>query len=113
MMDLVGKKRTFCLNNYGWAYALALAKEAGWDAPGTDAPSYYPKAEAARWIGTYYGNDGQWVTDEDAANIADALECNLEAVLERSGERVPGEKSFAPKMHELVAFCREGGFLIY
>lgn len=92
------------------------------------------------WKGIYDSNDGQWVTDEDAARLADALERALPdisdfgkeegslppiASLENqlspedgySGsdddllERFAG-KEWKEYLGEFITFCRAGGFTI-
>jgi hypothetical protein len=54
-----------------WAQCLDLAEKHGWIPCGTLPPDElkdYP------WNGSYYGNNGQWVTAADARQMADALE---------------------------------------
>jgi hypothetical protein len=97
-MDLSGKGGYFRFSNYAWYAALALAREHGWEPAGTKTPEvtvYAPdgttvdevatrmKRQAyGDWDGDYFYNDGRLVTDEDARNIADALERALDLVPE-------------------------------
>jgi hypothetical protein len=79
---------------------LELAREHGWEPAGTEPPewtAYTPdgvvdeeatRAERqgyANWGGGYFTNEYQVVSDEDAANIADALECSLDDVPDEGG----------------------------
>jgi hypothetical protein len=97
-MNLSGKGGYFRFSNNAWHAALQLAREHGWEPAGTEVPEVTAHApdgttvdeEATRmerqtygdWDGDYFYNDGQIVTDEDARNIADALERALELVPE-------------------------------
>jgi hypothetical protein len=65
------------------------------------------------WNGGYFSNDYQWVTEEDAANIADALQRALDDIPdfdtdEKRVEYGPGELPTSPIERSLV----EQGFLI-
>ena len=142
-MDLYAKQGDMYLNNFGWSRILMLAHQFGWQPMGTEAPDWevlgadppihvnYPD-----WDGTYCGNEGQWVNDRDARNIASALEralehipdhdaiedeigliqdepvndhdtaCNMSAIECFSGQ---GKK----KVQEFIAFCKMGGFSIW
>lgn len=61
-----------------WAKALELARSSGWMAPGTQPPPFFDPYELdADWDGTYFTNDGQIVTAEDACSLAAALERSL------------------------------------
>src|SRR3712207_1980604 len=102
-MDLSGEGGYFRFSNYAWYAALKLAHEHGWEPAGTKPPEFTVYAldgvsvdEVATRANRqrYYANwDGDYVTyqqvvsDEDAANIADALE--------RALEDVPEEGNFA------------------
>ena len=101
-MDLSGKGGYFRFSNYGWRAALELAHEHGWEPAGTELPDitvYAPdgvtvdevatRAERklyATWDRGYFWNENQVVSDEDAANIADALERALDDVPDESAE---------------------------
>ena len=67
-MDLDGKGGDFRFNIYGWRAVLALAEMNGWEPAGTVLE------QELGWSGGYDTNDGQTVTAEDAARLADALE---------------------------------------
>jgi hypothetical protein len=102
-MDLSGKGGYFRFSNNAWCAALELAHAHGWEPAGTVAPEvtvYAPDGttvdeEATRierqayedWTGDYFCNGHQLVADEDARNIADALE--------RALDYVPEEGDFA------------------
>jgi hypothetical protein len=102
-MDLSGKGGYFRFSNHAWRAALLLAHEHGWEPAGTEAPEvtvYAPSGttvdEEATWVErqasgdwyrAYFYNDGRLVTNEDARNIADALE--------RALDLVPEEGNFA------------------
>ena len=117
-MDLGGKGGYFRFSNATWKEVLMLAYDQGWKPAGTEMPRYiflnqddtvhfgHTKAcwEAAKdWEGMdCFSNSFQWVTDEDAANIADALERALEG----------DEELNVDYLREFIAFCRAGGFSI-
>jgi hypothetical protein len=82
-MDLNGAGGSFRWNFFSWPRLLQIAEDYGWEPAGTLPPEPTPedeedteeKAEGDRaWSGSYTTNDGQVVTAEDAANLADALE---------------------------------------
>jgi hypothetical protein len=89
------------------------------------------------WDGNYDNNIGQFVTDEDANNLADALDRFLEtgnmqlvfrpthetavvaavqAALPQGAFKVPGQDDeddeVRARVREFIAFCRAGGFCI-
>ena len=90
------------------------------------------------WRGGYFSNDYQWVTEEDAAALADALERALATLAASSsgGSTLPRlpilEERLTPagmvvndddpldwfsgggqqRLHEFIAYCRAGGFAI-
>jgi hypothetical protein len=64
------------------------------------------------WCGTYYSNDGQKVTREDASALADALEVAV-------AQRGPGwlkagelELPWCSRVDQFIAYCRAGEFRI-
>ena len=111
-MDLSGKGGYFRFSNYGWRAALELAHEHGWEPAGTVPPKFTvyaldgvtvdevrTRAERqsyANWSGGYFTNDYQVVSDEDAANIAAALERALDDVPDESG----GDHLLTPAQHQ-------------
>jgi hypothetical protein len=149
-MDLRRKGGYLHLDIVTWRMVLTLAINHGWKPAGTEPPepTFFREdgtvdeemTEAYRqayedWNATnYYTNDFQWVTDEDAANIADALE--------RALTHVPDERTMAMKaaltpsgvpfdvlehltpldwcsgadgkahIREFIDFCRTGAFCI-
>jgi hypothetical protein len=95
-MILIGEGGSFRFSHRGWGTVLELAWEHGWEPAGTKPPEwtvYAPdgvtvdevatRAERQRyanWDGIYVANNHQVVSDEDAANIVDALERALDDV---------------------------------
>src|SRR5262245_8037613 len=59
-----------------WDFYRWLARNYGWTEPGTVKPKGM-RFWFRQWDGGYHWNEGQWVTREDAAAFADALERNL------------------------------------
>ena len=73
--------RTF--SRQSWVKALELARAFGWMAAGTQPPPFFDPYELnADWDGTYFTNDGQIVTAEDACSLAAALERSLPKILD-------------------------------
>ena len=149
-MDLHGRGSYHHFNMTSWRYVLGLAHSYGWQPAGTEPPSmtvYYVDgtvderltaqyAELAEdWNRyDYFTNSFQQVTDEDAANLADALERALTDVPEertvamRAASQPPhrgvpldvvehltpldwfsGERE---RLEEFISYCRAGGFRI-
>jgi hypothetical protein len=113
-MDLSGGG-TERFSNRSWCKMLELAYEYGWQPAGTE-PGQWCDPETGElveqmspdpdeWNGGYLSNDNQWVTEEDAANIAEALERALENEPDFSDE---GRQWF----RDFIAFCRAGAFKI-
>ena len=114
-MDLDGAGGIERFNNTSWCKMLKLAYEYGWKPAGTE-PGQWINSETGEvdeqmspdpdeWDGTYFTNDSQWVTEEDAANIADALERAVEDESDPSDEGLHWVRDF-------IAFCRAGEFYI-
>jgi hypothetical protein len=114
-MDLKGDGGYFRFNNATWREVLTLAYDYGWKPAGTE-PGRWIDAETGELIEQmspnpetwesmdYFSNSFQWVTDEDGANIADALEsaCNEK-----------GDEEFnIDLLREFISFCRAGAFYI-
>jgi hypothetical protein len=120
-MDLSGRGGYFRFSNSAWCAVLELAYEYGWEPAGTEAPEftfYAPdgvtvdeaqtrewRQHYRNWDGSYFGNAFQVVCDEDAANIAEALERALDDVPDLS----EGWKDY---LQEFIKFCRAGAFSI-
>jgi hypothetical protein len=101
-MDLRGEGGYFRFSQGAWRAVLELAREHGWEPAGTKPPEwtvYAPdgvtvdevatRAERRRyanWDGGYFWNEYQVVSDEDAVNIADALERALDDVPDEGAE---------------------------
>ena len=76
------------LNHTGmsWVIKLNLAVEYGWEPTGTEHPAWRNSdgTPSDRWVdpedwdGSYFGNEGQYVTPSDAENLAKALERTIE-----------------------------------
>ena len=77
-MDLRGAGGTERFSVTSWCKVLQLAQEYGWQPAGTQAPTFAlvegTTETVEDWDGTYLSNSFQRVTDEDAANIAEALQ---------------------------------------
>jgi hypothetical protein len=102
-MDLSSEGGYFCFSNHAWRAPLKLAHEHGWEPAGTKPPEftmYAPdgvtvdelrtlaeRQRYAHWDGGYFTNNYLVVSDEDAANIADTLECALDDVPDEGGGR--------------------------
>lgn len=128
------------LNNFAWATVLELAQRYGWQPRGTLPPEDWEEAgdePGESWDGDDYGsNEGQLVTAEDAAGIAEALQAALSdpgatAVLAEMGaeerrqieQMVPPElmasfagmpsfEEYRPTIEMFATFCCKGGFRI-
>ena len=89
-MDLRGAGGAEWFSVTSWRKVLELAHEYGWKPAGTEPCRWYDaetgeldeqmSPDPDEWDGTYFSNDLQYVTDEDAANIADALERALDDI---------------------------------
>jgi hypothetical protein len=88
-MDLAGEGGYYHFGRIAWDKLLELGRQYGWEPAGTEYPEgtvYRPdgtvdeamteeeRSVAAGWEGGYLSNNRQWVTAEDAACLADALE---------------------------------------
>jgi hypothetical protein len=129
MMDLSGKGGEMSFNNGTWGHLLKLATMNGWEPAGT-------RKRSREWDGNYWTNDGQRVTDDDARNLADALEEALPDVpdhdaLEGKKVRIGNTDEYAipadvpttpfewfsgkakQRLRDFIVFCRKGGFRIW
>jgi hypothetical protein len=74
-------------NVLGWWNVLNLARIYGWMPRGTEPPAQ--PSDLTPWDGNYFRNEGQRVSAEDAAAIADALNRLLDDPnREAAGERL-------------------------
>jgi hypothetical protein len=152
-MDLSGEGGYFRFNWEGWREVLELAYQYGWEPAGTELPEYSfynqdgtvnlgrtraYREDAKDWDGSYFGNEGQWVTEEDAARIADALERALTHIPDeetvgmqpalKTYDTGGGQSSAAsidvpnadwfsgddkPYLRDFITYCRAGGFAIF
>ena len=118
------------VTTWHWRPLLRLAEKYGWEHPGTLRPFDYPKDK--EWNGNYWWNSGQIVTNEDAKNLAQALEKSLthvpdkntglsegykpeeiEAFLAQEPETIfsgTGHKEF---IEDLIEFFKKGSFEIH
>ena len=104
--DLMGKRGSFSTNRAGWRYIFNLAIENGWEPAGTEPPDvkslYGVDASADDWCGSYFYNDLQLVTKEDATNMANAVELSLDfQTTEYDG-----------LLREFIDFSQSGDFVI-
>ena len=142
-MSLTGRgDRHFGCNHFTWGCFLELAYRYGWQPIGTEAPAWEVlgadppiHADYPDWSGTYFSNDGQFVTDRDASNIAAALERALDDIPDHdamedeeiyicgtSGYDIQTAQDASPiewfsgqgktRVRDFIEFCRAGGFLI-
>ena len=131
-MSLCGKQGESHFNNFNWSRILKLADRYGWQPIGTEAPDWegiygtpiHPDYKHPDWRGTYFSNDGQYVTDRDANSIAAALERALDDIPEHDTmEDMQAAQDASPiewfsgqgktKVRDFIEFCRAGGFLIF
>jgi hypothetical protein len=138
--DLRSEGGTFRWNVLGWESVLRLAHRNGWKPAGTERPQFkifHPDgtfdAEGTEehnraydgWDGSYFYNDCQVVTTEDARNLADALEKALPGLPDEPGPMLSDPTDSDPPpdvvlsgremkayIAEFVTYCRAGGFRI-
>jgi hypothetical protein len=87
-MNLAGGKSSFRWNNRGWAWVLRLADSFGWEPAGTvqsgqilgENGEVLVDWDKEGWSGNYFSNECQEVTEEDAGELAAALERALQHV---------------------------------
>jgi hypothetical protein len=87
--DLWNPHGSWSCNNGYWHYVLNVASAFGWEPKGTAPPADFD----GEWEGRYYGNDFQFVTDEDARKLAQALYRAIDAVT--SGKELTEKQSKA------------------
>jgi hypothetical protein len=115
--SLLGAKSELSLNESTYREVLRLANLHGWKPQGTLQPVAPPES----WMGSeprylpakpgvgYFGNDGQIVTDEDAIEIALALDRWLATPEAQCDETQP----FSEVVTAFSCFCKESGFDIF
>ena len=106
------------LNWAGWRFCLDVALRNGWQPEGTRAPDlvfYGPDGSVREervpddeWNGGYCSNDGQWVTDSDARNLAAALDRAI-ALRHKLGL----DEDNCCVLAEVADTARLGGFIIF
>lgn len=97
----------------GWRSSLGVAKAFGWQPAGT----LRPDGIKGEWNGTYFANELQSVTDDDARAMARALFRALNAVsteqpLSTEQKKALEEADLGVVM-ELANYAFSGGFMIY
>ncbi len=123
---------------------MKLADRYDWQPIGTQAPDWegihgtpiHPDYKHPDWNGTYFSNEGQFVTDRDASNIAatleralddipdhDAMEDKKSHICSISGFDMQTAQDASPiewfsgqgktRVRDFIKFCRAGGFLIF
>jgi hypothetical protein len=132
--DLTNDRGTYLrFSPSGWALALTIGERYGWQREGTTMSN--PEA-AADWSGEYATNEGQRVSATDARSLADACARALDdpdyekrtsdiwnQLDAEVAQHFPGRattrpmgpddlKKFRGRLQELIAFCREGSFII-
>src|SRR2546423_13839985 len=103
-MDLCGAGGYAAWNWQGWRGVLELGHRYGWIPAGTEPPLWDEGGpwDGRPWNGTYFCNDGQRVTAEDAHALADALE--------RALPDIPDEDAVAHKM--VIVACLPDGTVL-
>jgi len=116
--DLYGledEERYERFNIFSWGKVLRLAEHFNWIPEGT---TYDELEDGETWDGTYFTNDGQIVSKEDAKNLAEALERAIPA-LEADTSIIgvfigDGDMEYWTKrLQEFADFCKQGAFRIY
>src|SRR5215208_2801155 len=121
-MDLTGAGGIERFSNTSWRKILELAYEYGWKPQGTEPGQWCDEngelikqlsPDPNEWNGGYFSSDHQWVTHEDAANIAGALQRALDYIEDANTEKKrveygPGELPTSPIERSLV----EQGFVV-
>ncbi len=138
-MDLHGAGGYARCSGLEWSKVLLLAYEYGWEPLGTEMDGWINSETGElieppdEWNGNYTSNEGQWVTEEDASRIADALEDALEDIPDREvdktgvvhrpvslfdllRDRTDPLEFFSGagkrRIRAVIKFCRAGGFRI-
>jgi len=108
------KTRGVSRNWSAWGHLYDLAIHGGWEPQGTQHFGYdevgFPlqgETCSPDWCGTYFSNDGQVVTADDARNLADALECALPDVPDHDALEHKLEKSISPSGVPMIGISPE------
>jgi len=119
-MDLLGKKGRFGLTWSGWTEILDLAHIYGWEPKGTVKSDIYDQNQ--KWSGTYFSNNWQLVTKEDAFNIANALRKALKDLKDKKIKTKEDKKTKSLSnwqrkgnikvINDFIKFCESGSFEI-
>jgi hypothetical protein len=118
-VDFYSSDGKFYFTWWAWRRVFDLAIEHGWEPAGTEAPSWeepdgctgQPSYDPKEWNGGYFSNDGQYVTPEDARNLADALERVINDMPEYENCSLARDKEY---LRDFVDFCRKPtGFSIW
>jgi hypothetical protein len=116
--DLHSKTGDYCFNIDLFQKVLRLALAFDWIPLGTTAPHY--KTERDDWMGGYLSNDSQYVTPEDAFNLAEALERVLENIpdLDETNEatmyppqKITEERGITEMVKEAVSGLKSGFYV--
>lgn len=74
LSNVNNEELNFGFNSLSWRSVLQIAQRYGWKPAGT------VDQDEPEWDSTYFSNDGQTVTTEDATALADALERALDDI---------------------------------
>lgn len=113
-VDLHGAGGYFPLNWNAWCALLDLAQANGWKPAGTlvtDLDLDCVADDPATWDGSYTQNEYQIVTEDDAHNMADALERGLKK-LQSDPVGAGASDRWIEIVRMFVAYCRFGKFNI-
>ena len=104
--------RCFSISAIGWGNFFDIALENGWAPRGTEKgpPPLFPAG--LEWEGGYFTNDFQYVTPQDAAAMADAIQLHIDNNPEKKLVDDPFDNGRPSPLIEFVDFLRGGGFTI-
>ena len=132
-VSLQGTRSYFNANWATYSALMATGYECGWQPMGTvlDWCPYCPDCGGhsdGNWDGDYSSNEGQFVTDEDARELAKALRRSFDDAVRLPlaarcllhwDSKTGGSKEFVSRQDvesfvtPFAEFCEEGGFYIY
>jgi hypothetical protein len=110
-VDLISDHGEISFNWAYWGRCLEIAKTFGWSPAGTIAAEEF----IGDWSGTYFTNDQQIVTDDDARSLAIALYRAATALM---GKKLTQEQAgvcgdiTAEALFVLADYAVLGGFMI-